>query len=354
VTASGRPERSVLVTGATGLVGTELIEQLRAAGGTEVVGVSRSGSATDAAIASWDMSSQSSPRLLRRRWDAIVNTAANTRWTMTPAEASAANVASLRALESLTAADTHLIHVSTAYAVGLRGSVESADPGDYRNAYEWSKAEAERVARERFGRLTIVRPPLIVGRRGDGRAARFGGMYTVIRGVVAGTVPVVVANPSARLDAIPVDDLARLLAGLALEAAAGDGSVVTIAAGAGAPSVEEALTTVISSLNRWRGARGKSPLERPRLVSPESWNRFFLPLARDHLTPRQALVLELLRRFEPYLAIADPIPADRLVADTLPVLETSTRYWAETHPRVAALEPSPWRGAAAPARAGAG
>lgn len=336
------PKPAVLVTGATGLVGAEVMDQLRRSG-VDVVGVSRRGSLRDSGVVAWDMSKQPPPDHLRRRhWDAIVNTAANTRWTMDPDEATAANVSSVTALGPLTSEDTHVIHVSTAYAVGLREDIESTDPQDYRNTYEWSKAHAERVARETFADLTVVRPPLIVGRRHDGRAARFSGMYALIRGLTVGTVPAVVAEPDAYFDAIPVDELAWLLADLAEERNTRAGSVLTVAAGPSAPTVEEAIAAVVGSLNQWRAQRGRPALDEPRLITPESWDRFLLPFVREHLTPRQLLILELLGNFEPYLALAKPLRPDLTVDDVPFCLATSTFYWAEKNHRVAALTPRPW------------
>jgi nucleoside-diphosphate-sugar epimerase len=338
--SSFTPSGSLLVTGATGLVGSELTEQLRA-GGAEVVGIGRRAAhAPDVVV--WDMSVESPPAPLRRHWDTIVNTAASTRWTMSEEEATAANVASVRALKPLVDAKTHVIHVSTAYAVGLRGDVESASPADYRNTYEWSKAHAERVARETFANLTVVRPPLIVGRRGDGRAARFAGMYTLIRGLTIGTVPAIVADPKARLDAIPVDDLCRLLAELASGSARADEAVLTIAAGETAPRVEEAIAVVVGSLNEWRMVRGHEPIDCPPLFEPERWRRFYRPFVQQHLSPRQLLIVELLESFEPYLTLVDPLRPDIEVGGILPCLRASTDYWAETNPRVATLSPRPW------------
>lgn len=336
------PGSAVLVTGATGLVGSELIGQLHGRG-AEVVGVSRRGAPHVPDVVAWDMSVEPPPAPLRRRWDAIVNAAANTRWTMSEEEATAANVASVRALETLVDAETHVVHVSTAYAVGLRGDVESANPADYRNTYEWSKAHAERVAREAFADLTVVRPPLIVGRRSDGRAARFAGMYTLIRGLTIGTVPAVVADPEARFDAIPVDDLCRLLADVAASGGREEEAVLTIAAGEAAPRVDEAIAAIVGSLNEWRLRRGHEPLECPPLIEPERWRRFHRPLAHQHLNPRQLLILGLLESFEPYLALVEPLRPERGVGDVLPCLRTSTAYWAEANPRVAALAPRPWR-----------
>jgi nucleoside-diphosphate-sugar epimerase len=333
---------AILVTGATGLVGSELLDQLRSSG-TEVIGASRRGSPMDPDIIPWDMASEPAPAPLQRRWGAIVNAAANTRWTMSPEEATAANVASVQALRPLASDGTHVIHVSTAYALGLRDDVESADLNDYRNTYEWSKAHAERVARDSFPRMTVVRPPLIVGRRSDGRAARFSGMYTLVRGLTVGTVPAVVANPEARFDAIPVDELCRLLADLAGNRHEREGSVLTIAAGMAAPTVEEAITAIVDSLNQWRQQHDRQPLGYPPLISPDTWERFFRPFVREHLTSRQLMILELLQSFEPYLALADPLKPDYAVDDVLSYLKASTIYWADTTPRIAALAPRPWR-----------
>lgn len=335
---------TVLVTGATGLVGSELIDQLRDSDAMEVLGVSRRGSQADPDIVPWNMGSEPVPAPLRRHWDAIVNTAANVRWTMSPDEATAANVASVQALAPLVSEGTHVIQVSTAYALGLRNNIESISQEDYRNTYEWSKAHAERVARESFSRMTVVRPPLIVGRRCDGRAARFSSMYTLIRGLTVGTVPAVVASPEARFDAIPVDDLCLLLADLAGNCHAREGSVLTIAAGKAAPTVKEAITTIVDSLNEWRQQRDRQPLEYPPLISPDSWKRFFRPFVREHLTPRQLMTLDLLQSFEPYLALADPLRPDYPVGDVLSCVKTSTRYWADSTPRIAGHVPQPWRG----------
>jgi len=335
--------RAVLVTGASGLVGHELLEQLRQGDDVDVVGTSRRGS-RELGIPAWDMATEQPPAELERTWDVIINAAANTRWTMSQEEATAANVASVQALGTLVSEQTHVVHVSTAYAVGLRGDVESPDPTDYRNTYEWSKAHAERVAHGLFGRLTIVRPPLIVGRRLDGRAARFSGMYTLIRGMTVGTVPAVVASPDSRFDAIPVDDLCHLILTLAADPSAGDHRVQTIAAGAAAPTVEEAVGTIVDSLNEWRRGQGCKQLDTPPLITPDSWDRFFRPFVREHLSPRQQLILDLLSSFEPYLALSEPLIPDQLVDDVLPCIEASTTFWAETNPRLARLTPKPWQG----------
>jgi nucleoside-diphosphate-sugar epimerase len=263
---------------------------------------------------------------------------------MAPEAAERANVVTVEALAPLVSEDTHLVHVSTAYAVGLRGDVESPDIADYRNSYEWSKAHAERLARERFANLTIVRPPLIVGRRADGRAARFAGMYTVLRGITSSMVPVIVGEAGGYFEVIPVDDLAEVIADVV--AGPGSGEVLTVAGGTGAPDVETAVGLMTTSLNAWRTERGLDPFDEPKLVSRDSWNRFFLPFARSELTARQLRVIELLANFEPYLALTEPLVPTHPVRDIEPCISTAVSYWAGVESRQASLAPKPWKAAA--------
>jgi nucleoside-diphosphate-sugar epimerase len=252
----------------------------------------------------------------------------------------------VEALDALGRSATHVIHVSTAYAAGPDGSSRSVELEAYRNTYEWSKALAERRARELFPQLTIVRPPLIMGRRADGRAARFSGMYTVIRGIASSLVPVVVGRADAYFEVIPVDDLAHLIATLAERGAPARPRVVTMAGGRTAPAVETAFDLIVAALNEWRAERGLEPLAPPRLVSLASWNRFLLPFAREHLTDRQLKVVELLRNYQPYLQLREPLEASVVVTDAANCLRASVRYWADEHPRIASLSAKPWRAAA--------
>src|SRR6476661_4858146 len=99
--SAAAPSRAVLVTGATGLVGSEVIDQLREDDSIQVVGVSRRGSSADREVVAWDMATEPAPTRLQQRWDVIINAAANTRWTMSPEEATRANVESVSALEPL-------------------------------------------------------------------------------------------------------------------------------------------------------------------------------------------------------------------------------------------------------------
>ncbi|WP_019633397.1 NAD-dependent epimerase/dehydratase family protein [Actinomadura atramentaria] len=341
----GDGARSVLVTGATGLVGFEVADRLRGRPGVAVTATSRRPGTAPPDAVPWTIGGEPRPARLDRHWDVIVHTAADVRWTMTPEQAHRANVATVAALRPLISADTHLVHVSTAYAGGLRGDVSSDDPADYRNTYEWSKAGAERLVRELPGPVTVVRPPLIVGRRADGRAARFAGMYTILRGIAAGSVPVLAAEPDALVDVVPVDDLGDLLVETALRPPDGGTAPVVLAGGDRAPSVRAAVEAMLDGLNAWRAERGIERLVAPRVVPPESWHRFFLPFAREHLTARQNRMIDLLRVFEPYFSLTGPLVPTRRVTGVEDCVRASAAYWADRNPRLASLRPRPWRGA---------
>jgi nucleoside-diphosphate-sugar epimerase len=84
-----------------------------------------------------------------------------------------------------------LFHVSTAYAAPLIDGVvrEALPPSDapFRNRYEWSKQEAERLVGEYRQHYqvpaSIFRPSIIIGHSVTGRATRFSGYYDVIRAI---------------------------------------------------------------------------------------------------------------------------------------------------------------------------
>ncbi len=347
--------RRILVTGATGLVGAQLLldlaVQASATGiAVDVVGTSRSGS-KDGSVIPWDMAGGPPPVELAGPWDVVVNNAADVRWTMEPEEATRANVRTIDGLAAVATPETHVIQVSTAYATGHAAAIASADRLDYRNTYEWSKAAAERLATERFPHLTVVRPSLIMGRRADGQAARFAGLYVLLRGIASSTIPAVPAARGAYCDVIPVDDLTHVLADLALsehQPPAGRPDVFTVACGASAPRVEQVVPLMVDTLNAWRTERGLVPFGQPKLIEPEAWDRFFLAFAREHLSPRQQRALDLLRAYEPYLQITEPRPATHVVPDILPAVEISARHWADTFPRLASMPLRPWKARAEP------
>jgi len=330
--------RSVLLTGATGLLGVELREQLESAG-YDVTCVARNPRGR-AGIIPWDLSSQPPPEALNRTWDVIVNCAADTRWSQTPQEAYRANVVSAMAVAALAQSQTHFVQVSTAAIIGPGSDGTSLRQTDYRNMYEWSKARAENALRQRVDLLTIVRPPLIIGRRSDGRAARFTGLYTLLRGITASTVPAVVAERDGLFDLVPVDDVALVVTDAMCRTP--PPALLTPVCGPEAPRVGAVLECMCSTLNEWRAARGVPPVEVPPIIAPDSWHRFYRPFTDDLLTHRQKLTLDYLEHFLPYLKLTEPWIPDPPVAGSLDAIAPSVRYWADANLRLASLAPRAW------------
>ncbi|MEU4805087.1 SDR family oxidoreductase [Actinosynnema sp. NPDC023587] len=328
-----------MLTGATGIIGWETGEVLRRRG-IRTTAVSRRGR-PDHGVLAWHIGSAPAPAdvVAAGPFDVVIHVAGATRWTMTPAEAFAANVAPLLGLHALTGRDTHLVLVSTVRARGL----ESPERGlaDYNNAYEWSKSIAEIVAHSLFDRVSVVRASLVIGRGDDGHAAKFTGVYDLVRAVCRGTAPALVAEPSALFDVVPVDAVATAL----VDAASVDGPAATavVALGGYAPTTLQAWRQIIGAINEWRDQRGLPGIQMPPIVPVDQWYRAFLPLAIEHLSASQRRVVELLSVFDAYTSSTDPIDSTVEITDVLPALARAVTYWADRHPAVAAATPQAWR-----------
>lgn len=331
----------MLVTGATGVVGAELMEQLSLVDGLSVTGCSSRGDASRSVVA-WDMGAEPAPPdLAGVDWDIVIHAAARTRWTQTQAEATAGNIEPALALHQVVGPKTHLVFLSTAHVVGLHNRIGSPELEEYRNAYEWAKAQAEQHATDLASPLTIVRFPMVIGRRTTGSVQRYSGFYQVLSGLTSGLLPAFVGLPDAPVDLVPVDDIARIV----VEAAAvrpTSTDVITIGCGAAAPTADRIVQVTIGALNEWREERGVPALDRPPMIPPDRWERFFFPFAKQHFSPLQLRVVELFSVFHPYMSMAEPFAVNHQVPDPVPALVRSLHYWAEHNVRAASAIPTSW------------
>ncbi|MBQ1026029.1 SDR family oxidoreductase [Micromonospora sp. C95] len=333
----------VLLTGATGVVGSEVAHRLGSIPNVRLVRVARR-PAADGLVVAWRIGTEPAPAELRGGWDVIIHAAASTRWTLSRAEAEAANVAPVRSVLELATGDTHLVHVSTAYVGGERGEDDSTEQFDgYRNGYEWSKAAGEALVVDRHaGPVTVLRPPLILGRRGDGAIRRFSGPYTLLQSLVSGLAAVVVGDPEGYAEIAPVDQVADVIVEAALGTAPAHPVVEVVAGGEHSMRLATLVEVTCRELNAWRARHGAAPIAQPPLISRHRWHRFFLPLADQYLSPIQRSAVDLLGMFESYTSMRRPFTPTRPVEDPLDVLVSSVRYWADAKPRLAAREPQPW------------
>jgi len=158
-----------------------------------------------------------------------------------------------------------MTHVSTAYTAGRRhgviGEHELEAGQSFRNTYEESKFEAERLVRAHLGRVpvTIVRPSIIVGDRETGWTSSFNVIYTPLRALAAGLFPVVPARRRAVVDIVSVDYVADAILALA-EAPSAAGGTFHLVAGEQATTAGELARLASAHFDRppprfiWPGA----------------------------------------------------------------------------------------------------
>jgi thioester reductase-like protein len=164
-------------------------------------------------------------------------------------------------------------YVSTAYVAGDHpgrfGEDELEVGQEFRNSYERSKFEAERLVREQADRLPvqIFRPSIIVGEQRSGWTTSFNVLYPPLKGFAAGAYPLLPARPETPVDVVPVDYVADAIFELA-ERRPGHGEVLHLVAG-------ERATTVGRLAERAGRYFGRRP---PRVMAPRLYRRLIHPL----------------------------------------------------------------------------
>jgi thioester reductase-like protein len=150
----------------------------------------------------------------------VVHCAASISFSLPLAEALRVNVEGTRRVVSLARRLPRLrrlVHVSTAYVAGRhagRFEERQLDVGQgFRNTYERSKHLAE-VALRREARdlpLVVARPSIVVGDSTSGWTPAFNVLYWPLRAFHRGLLPRIPATPDGRLDIVPVDYVANAL-----------------------------------------------------------------------------------------------------------------------------------------------
>jgi thioester reductase-like protein len=105
------------------------------------------------------------------------------------------------------------VHVSTAYVAGRYAhrffEREHTVGQAFRNSYEHSKFHAEALLRDQYDLpLSVVRPSIIVGDSRTGWTPTFNVIYWPLRAYSSGRLDAVPAHPMGRLDVVPVDYVA--------------------------------------------------------------------------------------------------------------------------------------------------
>lgn len=190
-------------------------------------------------------------------------------------------------------------HVSTAYVAGDRAGAFHEDELDagqrFRNSYERSKHEAETLVRAYMDRLPIqvFRPSIVVGEQQTGWTNSFNVIYAPLRAYATGaSLPLIPARRSAPVDVVPVDYVADAIFELASRDG-GAGETYSLAAGPQASSVGELVRLSARTFGR----------SRPALVPPALYRRTVHPLLLRRAHGAQRRWLEQAPVFFPYFAL---------------------------------------------------
>lgn len=199
---------------------------------------------------------------------------------------------------------TPLLQVSTAYVCGTRdGLISEGERGTaFTNDYEASKAAAEALVEAAAGRglpVVVARPSIVVGDSRDGALRAFGNIYTVFRLIAEGRLQTLPASADATLDLVPIDHVARGIVALVQDFELARGRTVHLVA---------ATATSLGALGE---AIASVPgLGRPRFVPPALFDVSALaPAERRWHAAAAALYVDYLQRAPRF----DTANADRLV-----------------------------------------
>ncbi len=235
---------------------------------------------------------------LAQRIGTIVHCAASVSFTLPIQESRAINVDGTRRMLELAELCVRrgeldsFVHVSTAYVAGdCDGAFAESDLDvgqDFRNAYEQSKFEAECLIRGRRSRLPmrIVRPSIVVGDSRTGFTPAFNVLYGPLRAFSMGAYPAIPGRRSSPVDVVPVDYVADGIVAVAGK----PGRTLHLTAGARASSVGELLEL---------GSEYAGKPE-PRLLPPALYRRAIHPLLVRQPDERRRKALRRSEAYFPY------------------------------------------------------
>jgi long-chain acyl-CoA synthetase len=189
-------------------------------------------------------------------------------------------------------------YISTAYVAGEHaGSFDEhqLDVGQrFRNAYEQSKFEAERLVRDTSLPVRIFRPSIIVGERDSGWTASFNVLYWPLRAFARGGYMALPARSAAPVDVVPVDYVADAIFALAEAGAASDErATFHLTAGEQATTVGEVAELAAARFRR----------RRPSLLPPRLYRRAVHPLLVRSSRGARREKLRRTETFFPYFAM---------------------------------------------------
>jgi nucleoside-diphosphate-sugar epimerase len=331
--APGAAGRTVLLTGASGVVGRALLQRLRdldvvcLVHRSPVSGPNVSTAQGDVAKPMLGLGGQAYAELAAKV-DAVIHCAAVTDFGRTDGSLEATNIAGTEYVAAFAAAaNAVLYHVSTAFVH------TKVDGGRGRTAigYASSKSAAEETVRSSGVPHVILRPSVVIGDSVTGEIAAFQGLHQVVAGLFAGMVPMIPFDPGWPVDFVPADVVADAIACVA-ENRVSEGEF-WISAGDKALRLDEGVAVVVE----FARALGVS-IDMPRFVPPDMFDRLIGPVFLDALPVKiRRNIVRMLEFFTTYLQSGETKPSSlnqlaalgvRPLPDQRESLRHSVRYWA--------------------------
>lgn len=327
-----KPQRTIFLTGASGVIGQAMIKKMDARSVICLVRqtpVSHPGAMTvkgDISLPRFGLSSERWKDLAGRT-DCVVHSAAVTDFHKPDDKVMKANVNSLEnVFELAAAARAPLYHFSTAFVRPTKTASTNEEL-----AYAVSKREGERMVRESGLPHVIIRPSIVIGDSVSGAIARFQGFHNVLGGVLTGALPFVPASRAAFIDCVPQDVVADTVLALIEDAQMGGEHWITAG--------DSALTTtrICEILDKFVTGRGGS-FTNPRFLPPDMIERLLLPVFLPALPIALQKRFARLHKISAYLLIEERFPSSlpeltaRFALPPLPDLETAVLrgldHWA--------------------------
>jgi nucleoside-diphosphate-sugar epimerase len=339
-------EKTILLTGASGVVGTALIPEL--ARHRVIALTHRRTPSAEIRKVRGDLTQfrlGMDPDVydnLAEQVDTVIHAAAITDFTVGAEATSALNLAgTANILRFAEDANASLHYISTAFVDRTDLTRDSlgaaaANPADYLN----SKRAAEQLVRDSRVPATIVRPSVVIGDSATGEIARFQGLHTLAWSVLKNNLPMLPLDPTDRIDFIPQDILARAIAGLV------EGGITSgehwVTAGEAALTTRQMIDVGVTA-----GRELGIDIVAPRFVAPEMVDRLIRPVFVEPLPERAR------RQFDDLLATTAlftntktfPSTVDRILGvpaitseELAEALVTSTSYLARTRGLVRSKE----------------
>jgi thioester reductase-like protein len=301
---------AVLLTGATGFVGREILSRFLERGDRHIFALVRAENDDQAAerlpahdrltavagdIEQPELGLAGETReLLRREVTTVLHCAASVSFDLPLEESRAVNVEGSRRMLEFARSCQELerfSYVSTAYVAGEPGGLfredELAVGQRFRNPYERSKFEAELALRSEGSGLPlqILRPSIVVGDSSTGRTSSFNVLYGPLKAFARGAVPAIPARRDAPVDIVPVDYVADRVHELATH---GPDGTFHLVAGRNATTVGRLLEMSSEELGR----------AEPTVLSPRLYHRLVHPWLR-----RRYRGLRRMEVYFPYFAM---------------------------------------------------